>query len=261
MQYVDELERARVEAGEICYQPFNRYRVLYNPVTHDVLDLNCKSYRCPKHQKSWLHRWQVITLREVEFNPVDKLITLTCSSTCTPSQMALAKQLLMRRLREKYQSFEYISVLEFGTVKRYPHLHMLARSKYIYQKVLSAMWAKSCVEAKIRYSPVVYIEAPRSQKNAALYALKYALNGAEKGQAIPETWKGRKITYSKGFFTKCSAKEHWQEYLKEHFGEKEREIWQLKTKQELQALAKDYFSTNLIFDIDEDGQGFFDCVE
>jgi hypothetical protein len=68
---------------------------------------------------------------------------------------------------------------------------------------------------------IVYIEKPRSQDGSAVYALSYALNSGPKEQDIPESWKGRKITYSKGFFKAATVKQHWVSWIRETFGEKE----------------------------------------
>jgi len=210
-----ELEEEEV----VCRSTFARTHYLYNPVTREVLPLNCKSWRCPLHQKSWLHKWRAIASFELKSHPVDRLATLTCASECSPEQLVLAKQLLFRELRKEYGKIDYFSVLEFTTKSRLPHLHLLLRCDYINQRILSRKWLKSTTAAGIKPSPIVYIEKPRSQSGSALYALKYALSGAEKDQAIPDSWRGRKITYSKEFFH-ASTSSIWQEVLRTWLGDK-----------------------------------------
>lgn len=253
----DEIKQKAMN-GEVCIQHFNRVHLLYSRELNQIIDLNCKSWRCPKHQKSWLHRWQVSVSRETEVNPVDKLITLTCASKATPEQLTLARQLLFREWRETDPDVSYVSVLEFGTKAKFPHLHLLARAKYLHQSKLSRLWAKSTKSAGIKRSPVVYIEAPRSQIKSVNYALKYALSGAEKGQAIPLDWRGRKITYSKNFFIAATPAQHWKNYLEEKFPNRKNTQWELRTLQEQRILAEEANRSDefYIFERD-DGQFYF----
>lgn len=260
-ELAEKLEYARIMAGEICYQHYNRTHLLFNPVSRETIEINCKSWRCPKHQVSWLFRWQTVVTRELAYNPVNKWITLTCASKAEPAQLNLARQIFARDWRENYGDYAYLAVLEFTSETRLPHMHILARGKYVYQKVVSGMWKTASAKAGIRASPVVDIRSPRSQDRTARYALKYALNGAEKGQAIPMDWRGRKITYSKNFFQYCTAKEHWQSYLLEKFGDRGKQIWQVKTWQEMREKAANFKSCDVIFDINDDGQAFFEQIE
>jgi hypothetical protein len=203
---------------EVCISRYARTHVLFNTRTREVVPMNCKSWRCPKHRSSWKHRWTVIVSRETAINPVNKLCTLTCASQATPEQLVMARQLFFRAIRKEYGSFEYFSVLEFTSKTRLPHLHMLARGLYIPQKLFSDKWASATFDAGITRSPVVWIEAPHSQKAASVYALSYAISGENKGQEIPVSWKGRKISYSRKFFAKNSARGHWQDYIRELYG-------------------------------------------
>jgi hypothetical protein len=201
-----------------CKSLWARGHYLLNVETGEKRDINCKSWRCPAHRGKWVHRWRTVVSRETAANPVDRLITLTLAAPCTPEQLSLAKQLLFRRLRSRYGQFEYLAVLEFTSKTRLPHLHILARSLFIPQRELSNLWKKSSTDAGIKPSPVVYIEAPRNQSAAAVYAVSYALDGHSKGQDIPDDWRGRKITYSRNFFESKKAKEHWLSYIEEKFG-------------------------------------------
>lgn len=211
----------------VCKSAYCRVHGIINRETGEIIPLNCKSWRCPVHRGSWLHRWQVIVEREARYNPIDKLITLTCASSCTPEQMNLARKYLFEDLRYGYGKFEYVSVLEFTTKSRLPHLHLLARGVFVPQKILSLLWANATQASGIKRSPIVYIEAPRSQKAASLYALSYALNGNAKNQDIPVTWRGRKISYSHGFFQAYKPKEHWRNYIEEHFAASSVGTWEL----------------------------------
>lgn len=226
---LEKLETALDETiqEETCRSGWAGSHLLLNRETGQVLEINCKSWRCPKHRKKWLMKWRVVVSRELKVNPVNKLITLTCASDCTPEQLTLARQLLCRDLRKEFEYFDYLSVLEFTSKTRLPHLHLMARCDYIPQNLLSEMWSKATKSAGIKASPIVYIEAPRSQDAAAVYALSYALSGHEKGQDIPDEWHGRKISYSKGFFKAGTVKEHWISWIKETFEEPEDAEWEV----------------------------------
>lgn len=217
ISFLDDVITEQIEEEE-CISRYARSHVLFNTRTREVVPMNCKSWRCPKHRNSWKHRWTVIVSRETSINPVNKLVTLTCASQATPGQLVLARQNFFRAIRKEYGSFEYFSVLEFTSKSRLPHLHLLGRGLYIPQRDLSNLWANATESAHIDRSPVVWIETPHSQKSASVYALSYAVNGESKGQEIPKDWRGRKISYSRQFFTVCSARQHWQSYIHELYG-------------------------------------------
>jgi hypothetical protein len=187
-------------------------------ITGETIEINCKSWKCERHRSGWLHKWRVVVSRETQINPIDRLLTLTFAENVSRETMMLAKQLLFRRLRAAYGSFEYFAVLEYTVRTRLPHLHILARSLYVPQPVLADFWWLSTHEAGCdKPASIVYIEKPRSVNNSVLYALKYALDAQAKNQDIPESWDGRKVTYSRGFFKSASVAEHWANYIRETF--------------------------------------------
>jgi hypothetical protein len=214
-----EIEKTVTELP-VSRSRFARERFLFNPVSRETLPLNCKSWRCEVHQKNWLHKWRAVVSWQLARKPVDRLVTLTFAANCKPAQMVTAKKLLLEDLRRLYGKVEYLSVLEFTTIARLPHLHMLWYAAFVPQDELSFLWARATLLSGLRASPVVYIEKPRSQDGSAFYALKYALSGAEKGQAIPDDWDGRKVTYSDGFFEQSVAK-IWKEIIENWLQDKE----------------------------------------
>lgn len=224
IDFLDGVIEEQLEEEE-CISRYARSHVLFNTRTREVVPMNCKSWRCPKHRNSWKHRWTVIVSRETSINPINKLVTLTCASQAAPGQLVMARQLFFRAIRKEFGSFEYFSVLEFTSRSRLPHLHLLGRGLYIPQDRLSWLWANSTEAANIERSSVVWIEAPKSQQGASVYALSYAVSGETKGQDIPKDWRGRKISYSRGFFIECSAKQHWSNYIRESFGDNPPSQW------------------------------------
>lgn len=220
-----ELLSILIDRGEVCYYEYNRNHVLISK-NGTISELNCKSWRCPRHRGNWKYRWYVTISREVANFPIDKLITLTLSERCTPKQLRRAREYLCEYIRFLYGRFSYLYVLEFTSSTRLPHLHMIARSKYIQQSILSDLWDLSCREAGIKSSPIVYIEAPHNQFAGATYALKYALSGDSKDQSIPNSWKGRKVGYSRDFFHKPRA-DYWKEYIESKYPGQEKEQFEV----------------------------------
>jgi hypothetical protein len=206
-----------------CRSTYARTHVLFNKITGEVLEMNCKSWRCNRHRQKWLYKWRIVVTRELVVNPVNKLITLTLAEDCFPEKLNLARQLFCREVRANYENFDYLSILEFTSRTRLPHLHLLARASFLPQRFVSETWQKATSAASIKPSPVVWIEAPHTQEAAAQYALSYALDGHSKHQDIPDHWRGRKISYSRQFFRYASVREHWLAWIREKFGETEEE--------------------------------------
>lgn len=237
---VPEAKLAIPVVPEICISRYARTHGLRNNLTEKIMQpLNCKSPKCPVHRPKWIHKWKVVIGRELDLNPVDKLITLTCAEDANPGQLYKARRFLCQLIRKDYDAFEYLSVLEFTTATRLPHLHILARAAFIPQRRLSRYWKTATKWAGIKPSPVVYIEAPRIQQAAAFYALNYALAGSKKGQEITEEYRGRKITYSKNFFIAATVGQHWQNWISETFpAGVDAGQWELIVNSEIEYLTK-----------------------
>jgi len=191
-------------------------------------ELNCKSWRCPIHRAAWRHKWIVVVNRNLQHLPVNKLINLTTAEFCPPSQLALAKQLFCRQMEFYSQGFDYFSVLEYNQKKTQPHMHMLCRvGCSIPDALLSQVWASATVTAGMKKAYIVWQDRPQSQEDSLRYVLKYSF-AEDKNQDVPDSWKGRKITYSNGFFHK-PVKEIWQDYINdlhpENVSRETPEIW------------------------------------
>jgi hypothetical protein len=177
----------------------------------EAVDLNCKSWRCPVHRDSWQYRWKYIVGHNELFLRSNKLINLTTAEKCTPEQLTLARQLFCREIRLYYETFEYFAVLEFNQEKTQPHLHLLARADFIPQWLLSKIWKKATTNAGMKPAYIVWIEQPHSVSGSVKYVLDYAFT-SDKNQDVPDSWMGRKITYSKEFFYK-PAPEIWKAHI------------------------------------------------
>lgn len=209
-----------VENVTHCRSPYVENHRLFNPTSGELTELNCKSWRCPKHRASWQFKWRTVLIRECEAYPITKLITLTTAGPCTITQLSMARQLCFRSIRETITEFEYFSVLEFNARGTQPHLHLMARCNYIQVKTLSRLWKEATTAAGMKPAFKVWIAKPDSQAGSAVYILSYALGGHEKGQDIPDSWVGRKITYSRKFFH-SPVSIIWGSWIEETFGKKD----------------------------------------
>lgn len=203
-----------------CRSRYCREHIFLELGTGRLIEMNCKSPRCERHFASWRHKWLTILIRETLSRPVERLVTLTTAAKCEEWQLRRAKQLLFREVRKDYGDFEYFATLEEFSETRLPHLHMLVRSEFIPQPVLSRLWEKSTKAALMKPASVVWIEKPKSEISSSSYMLKYMTKNTE--QQISDDWTGRKISYSRNFFQKKTS-EMWADYIKERFGNVSRE--------------------------------------
>lgn len=140
-------------------------------IDHTIaVPLRCKQWSCPPCASRNKKR----LLRRLRATGVTHLITLTCrpSNYHYPSQAFyhLSTQLpnLVKRLRRAFPAapIEYLAVWE--TTKRgWPHVHLLARTSYIPQAVLSNHWQA------LTGAPIVDIRRVQGPRAAANYVAKY----------------------------------------------------------------------------------------
>ena len=132
--------------------------------------VRCKSWSCPKCAPI---RRRQLRAKAYAGNPTT-FITLTSNPhygidpTDRAKRMAEAWRKLLRRIEQKYHygKIAYLIVIE-ATARGEPHMHVLARTKYIDQKWLSQQW-EDLTGAKI-----VHIKKIDNQGQAARYVAKY----------------------------------------------------------------------------------------
>jgi hypothetical protein len=151
--------------------------------------------------------------------------------------------------REYTGGYEYIKVVEYNRAQTQPHFHLIVcfdtlvipEMKSYHDKALSfpeniywkiqEFWILALTRSGGALAPVVWCQPPKGIKEdmritdrAATYAVGYVTgkSGQGEGTETPnETWRGRRITYSKKFFKEFTAAEIWKNKLIEWFGEKD----------------------------------------
>ncbi len=161
--------------------------------TEIICQIKCKRWGC---SHCGPRKVQSMALRVKEAKP-QRLITLTVDPKLyeTP-RIAYDKTRrkvteLAARLRRKYESFEYIRILEV-TRAGWPHYHLVARSPYIPHQILKNIWAE------ITGAIIVDVRALKKTDHVYFYVLKYLA----KQTYIP--WTTRRISWSRHFFPKHS---------------------------------------------------------
>lgn len=94
---------------------------------------------------------------------------------------------LIRILRKKFGSLEYLRVVEL-TKNNWPHYHLMIRSEYLPQAVLSNEWYR------LSGSDIVDIRKVKDFFNSVLYLTKYL------SKLRRVDWTERHISYSRKFF-------------------------------------------------------------
>lgn len=171
-----------------------------------VITLPCRSWQCadcrPKRQKQ-------LIAKAINGKP-DMFVTLTyrANSDETPERAAARLSHAFRLFRLRYlrlhgkRSFPFIAVME-KTKKGWPHLHILARSKFISQK-----WISNVMDELIN-SPIVDIRRIDNSGRAAAYCAKYCGKANDKFDSSKRYWCSRDYAI---------IDENTREELKKEFG-------------------------------------------
>ncbi len=137
---------------------------------HQAVSLRCRAWTCELCEKS--RRQQLVAL--AKSGEPTTFITLTVNPAHGANPVDRARQLadawrtIIKLVRKKYgyTKIPYFCVFE-ATKNGEPHLHILARVKWISQK-----WLSSQMEALIN-APIVDIRRVRDKKKLAYYVSKY----------------------------------------------------------------------------------------
>lgn len=146
------------------------------PTHVDVATLLCNAWTCPQCRSKRRRRLMAEAARG---NP-NRFLTLTCNPRvgASPEErrslMGKALATLAKRLRRRYgpSNFEYFVVCE-STVLGEPHLHVLVRSPFIPQKLLSSAWRQ------LMGAPIVDIRKVKDRSKAVTYVAKYVSKSPE----------------------------------------------------------------------------------
>lgn len=158
---------------QVCYMsPYCSTSLLEEagPKVKHVVALFCRTWRCPHCSK--LRKSQLIA--EAIGGQPNTLITLTykVNDKTTPELAAVELAHAWRRVRRKLtninpeQTIPFLAVFE-RTKQGWPHLHILARSRWIDQK-----WLSNQMDHEIG-SPIVYIQRIDNAGRVSGYVAKY----------------------------------------------------------------------------------------
>jgi hypothetical protein len=157
-----------------------------------VAPIGCGLWKCPLCAKRKANHW----IARIRNEDAQLFITLTLNPATIPPEVTPQKQIyrafskLVKRIRDKRGPFEYVATLEF-TKRGLPHLHVIARSRYIPQKWLSQQAQQSGL------GKICYIKKVDSAGRAVRYIAKYLLKAADATEFEAGT---RRIRASRGFF-------------------------------------------------------------
>lgn len=247
-----------VERDCLCLSSFSR---LFNAIsikTGEIFDINCRSWRCPKHREKWGRKWSMTIGEQLKISPVTLLVNLTTSEMVSHEQAATALRFFFKRFRSHYGPTQYVKVVEYNKKHTQPHFHLLficdelkipslpkefqtkegkkLSFPYDVYSVIKDFWAEAldyaCPENKPTFE--VWCQPPTNSAAAATYAVGYITGKSQKNEEPDSTWRGRKLSYSKRFFH-IPAALIWQEILEKLFPEKDPEdkfFWKLKPLEE-----------------------------
>jgi hypothetical protein len=230
--------------------------------TKDRREINCKSWRCPRHRHLWGRKWGAILGEQLTETPCDLLLNLTTAeSATTKDEIEVALRYFMRKFRKLFGPTEYIKVTEASQKDHSRvHFHLLLVNPALRTLIppmpdnwpgklswpgplfetLKALWEAALLFAAPARRPttVIWCQPPKNGAKAANYAIGY-ITGKNKNEEPDETWKGRKLTYSRGFFTR-KTQQIWATLLERWFGPRQEltYFWQPKCDLSLESLFK-----------------------
>lgn len=152
------------------------------------VSLPCRAWTCPDCAPK---RKKQLTAQAIAGRP-DMFLTFTVKRSLHPSDRQAAKalsyafRLLRLRIMRKFKRpFPFLAVVERHPGSKWPHIHVLARSKYISQKWLSAQMME------LLKSPVVHVTRIDNPGRAAVYCSKYCSKCSEKIGTTKRYWQSK----------------------------------------------------------------------
>ncbi len=211
-------------------------------------ELNCGSWRCPRCKQKWAKKWAALigeTLKYAQSNRV-LLLNLTTAEMTEHTAIEDALRWFIKRIRAIYGDLEYVKVVEYNRRQTQPHFHLILNFTDCYiphrpadlppgesfpknmYDTFEFLWQEAmCFAApENKITQVVWCQPPSGDNSsaAASYAVGYVTGRNGKDAEIPnETWKGRRITNSRGFFI-IRTKLLWQQILSVWFSKPIEEI-------------------------------------
>lgn len=252
-----DIERI-VERDCLCRSEFSRLFHAISIKSGEIFDINCRSWRCPKHREKWGRKWSMTIGEQLKITPVTLLINLTTAEMVSNEQVVEALRFFIKRFRDYFGPTQYIKVVEYNKRHTQPHFHLLVICEDLKIKLLpkrfTTKWGRKLsfpfsVYTVIEYfwqealnyacpdkrpTTVVWCQPPSNSAAAASYAVGYITGKSQKNEEPDSSWRGRKLSYSKKFFH-IPASQIWQELLEQLFPERDPDdkfFWRLKPIEE-----------------------------
>lgn len=162
--------------------------VKYSPEHRHVRPLYCRSWNCDICQPK---RRAQLMANAASGNP-NRFLTLTVNPRIGSDpadrlrKLARAWRVAVQRLRRLYgnDAINYLAIVE-ETKQGEPHLHILLRSRYIPQKLISS------IMAELIDSPIIDIRAIKSVKQVVHYIAKYIAKAPKQFGSSKRYWSSR----------------------------------------------------------------------
>lgn len=162
--------------------------VKHDPKGASIQPLYCRSWKC---EECAPRRARALQMEAMSGNP-NRFLTLTINTKLFDTRDGAAQALAgalpkLRRILMRYyklQSLPFLAIFE-RTENGWPHLHILLRTGYIHQKVISRLMGK------LIGSPIVDIRKVTTAKGAARYVSKYITKAAHRFVGVKRYWSSQ----------------------------------------------------------------------
>jgi len=154
----------------------------------DVIPLKCKCWTCDECRPGRKRR----LVEEAKRGKPNLFITLTSRRRASKTRRQAARDLVTawRQLRREYirehgkGSLPFLAVFE-ATKRGWPHLHIVARCKWLEQRWLSRRMAS------LTGSPIVWVERVHGKSKVAAYVSKYVGKNPHRFAGVKRYWRSR----------------------------------------------------------------------
>jgi len=178
-------------------------------VFYRIVRLRCKRWDCPVCGPRRVRKLQ----RLAEAGRPSAMLTLTSNPAMyehpadAARDLVKAFRLLRRRVKRSrgWKSFPFLAVFE-RTKSGWPHLHVLLRTPFIPQRVISR------IMGELTNAPVVWIERVSDQRRAAGYVAKYLAKSPARFQGCRSYWRSRDWVILSGDDDISSGRILWQKW-------------------------------------------------
>lgn len=250
------LDTIRIVEQTPCISAFSRNFEAVAIETGEKHEINCRSWRCERHRDQWGRKWGALISENLKGRKPTLLVNLTTAEMIDFNQLEAALRFFIKRFRIHYGPTEYVKVVEYNKRKTQPHFHLILCCEELEIPPMPPGWKKkkawppkvwkhikffweealSFAAPALAATTITWNQPPKGDGGAAAnYAVGYVTGRSQKRKDKDEepdsTWRGRKLTYSRQFFTLTTA-QIWERLLDRWFPDRDRTpytyFWQLK---------------------------------